>query len=723
MNILITGDLSSLALPIAKEFIKEKNKVVLASNNAGNLDIKMDNVILHSINPSERIFLDALSSYKFDIVIYLSTREELLPDVEEEVYVGQQLDGLRNTLELSKNGNIRRFFFVSSTEVYGEALDLSENALPQPSTINGLALYVGERYCRIFRDEFDMNLIILRLPNVYGPDEKSGLFYRLVREGNQKGEILLPGLPETPCSFLHVEDVIDFVKRAIDEDYSSEALIVNLSTSKPMKYSDLSSLLGKYYEKITFNAQERSVVYTRPANVVVAKRIFDWYELHNIAAEIENYVDLTPKELIKKKSTIGVLFDKLSNHPTFLKWTELVLGGLAAMYLSQLTGTLIQFQYVDFRLLYVVVMGSIYGLQFGLYSSVLMSAFVLYTWLGLGVDWKLLVYNVGNWFPFVLYFAVGLITGYSHDKTENSILYSKKQYDLVLEKYSFLYEVFNEIRSLKDEFRERLIGYRDSFGKIFTITRELDELQEHTVYFRALNILEELMDNKNIAIYSLDSNRVYARLEVNSAEMSKDIGKSLRLSDYPEALDSIEQGKIFQNSALLEGYPAYIAPVLNNSYPFNVPVAMIVIWSAAFEQYSTYYYNLFKVICGMIEASLVRATLFLDANYERMYLPSTRIMNHDAFIDMLKMRLEMKKNKVSDFQLIALQESEVSVQQKYPKISIGIRSADVVGMLRNGTSYILLSQANKHASEEVVERLEKLGVQCKLIESSEVSLD
>ncbi|MBE0671537.1 MAG: NAD(P)-dependent oxidoreductase [Anaerolineales bacterium] len=722
MNILITGNLSSLAVPLAKEFVKEKNKVILASYNVDKIDLKLSNVILHSINPAERIFRDALSSYKPDVIIYLSTREEQLDDIEDEFHAGQQLDGLKSALELSKKGNIRRFIFVSSTEVYGDMTESSEGVVPEPSSINGYSLSLAERYCRIYRDEFDLNLTILRLPYVYGPDEKSGLFFRLIRDGNQKNEILLPDSPDTRCSFLHVEDVVDFVKRAIDDEYSIESLVVNLSSSKPMKYADLENLLSKYYAKVTCISGEKRTVYTRPVAVSAAKRQFDWYEVHNLADEIGEFVDVAPTEVVKKPSVLSSLFDRLSRHPTFLKWTELILGGLAAIYLSQLTGTLIQFQYVDFRLVYVVIMGSIYGLQFGLYSSVIVSLFVLYTWLGLGVDWKLLVYNVGNWFPFVMYFAVGLITGYNHDKTENNILYSQKQYDLVLDKYSFLYEVFNEIRDLKDEFRERLIGYRDSFGKIFTITRELDELQEHAVYFRALNILEELMDNKNIAIYSLDSNRAYARLEVNSAEMSRTIAKSLKLSDYPAALDSIEQGKIFQNSSLLENYPAYIAPVLNNSYPFNVPVAMIVIWTAEFDQYSTYYYNLFKVICGMIEASLVRATLFLDANYDRMYLPATRILNHDAFIDTLKVRLEMKKNKIAEFQVIALQESEVDVQKKYAKISLGIRSADVVGILRNGSSYILLSQADKQASLEVVERLEKLGVKGRLIEANEVPM-
>jgi UDP-glucose 4-epimerase len=723
VNILITGNLSSLAVPLAKEFVKEKNKVILASYNASKLDIKLNNVISHSINPSEKIFRDALSSYKFDVIIYLSTREEQLDENEEEFYAGQQLDGLRNTLELCKNGKIRRFFFVSSTEVYGDMTDSSEIVLPLPSSINGNTLSAGESYCRTYQHDFEMNLTILRLTNVYGPEEKNGLLYRLARDGNEKGEVLLPDSPDTVCSFLHVDDVVDFVKRAIDEDYSTESLVVNLSSSKPMKYSELAGLLNTHYPNVTYKINDRKNIYTRPVNVSAARKLFDWFDTHELSNEMGNLVVFSPKAPVKQKSALLKLGNKISENQTIIKWIELILGALLTQYLSQLTGTLIQFKYVDFRLLFVVIMGSVYGLQFGLNAAIIVSLFVLYTWLQLGVDWKLLVYNVGNWFPFVLYFSAGLITGYNHDKTENAIIYAQKQYDLILEKYAFLYEVFNEIRSLKDEFRERLIGYRDSFGKIFTITRELDKLHDYEVYFRALNILEELMDNKNIAIYSLDSNRTYARLEVNSAEINVEIVKSLKLSDFPIALEIIEQGKIFQNTSLLEKYPAYIAPVLNNSYPFNVPVAMIVIWSAGFEQYSTYYFNLFKVICGMIEASLVRATLFLDANYERMYLPSTRILNQDAFMDMLKVRLEMKKNKILNFQVIKLEESESDVRKKYPKISVVIRTADIIGMLRNGTCYILLSQGDKQTSLDVIERLEKLGVKGCLVETNEIPLE
>ena len=228
------------------------------------------------------------------------------------------------------------------------------------------------------------------------------------------------------------------------------------------------------------------------------------------------------------------------------------------------------------------------------------------------------------------------------------------------------------------------------------------------------------MENNSIAIYSLGPNRGYARLQVNSTSLSNKLAKSLKLTDYPEAMKIIEQGMIFQNTSLLPGYPAYIAPMLNDSSPNNVPVAIIVIWSVKFEQYSMYYYNLFKVICGLIQASLVRAAKFLDANYEKMFIPSTRILNPDAFNDMVKTRSEMKKNKIADYQLIMLEECPSNIQQLDLKVNQVIRATDIVGMQKDGNCYILLSQADKLAANDVIVRFNKFGLKVKFVDGHKV---
>lgn len=713
-----------IAAVLAKRLARDKNRVVLASRDTSDLNVKSHNVAVHSVNPADPIFRDVLASYKFDVIVFFSTREEMLGDPKEEIHFGQQLDGLRNALELSKSG-ARRFFYISSTEVYGKALNLAEISEPQPVSINGYNLHTGEKYCKLYQDEFDLNIFILRLPYVYGSEEMGGALFRLITEGVLTGRILFSGSPETTCGFLHVDDVVVFLKQVIDEEEYSKYLVVDLNSSEPVKFSELSLKFNEYLPDSTISYDDSNLLLTQNVSLSRVSEDFRWRETRYLNDDLQGLIKKRIEELGSKPSVLSRIAIFLSRGKGLLKWGELVLGAVLAFYFSRLTNTLIQFQYVDFRLLYVVIMGSIYGFQFGLYAAVLMGIFVVYTWIELGVSWELLVYNVGNWFPLVMYLSAGLITGYNHDKNENNIVNGQKQYNLILEKYSFLFEVFNEVRDLKDEFRERLIGYRDSFGKIFTITQELDELQEHAVYFRALNILEELMSNKNIAIYSLDSVRSYARLEVSSPDMKLEAGlkKSMRLSDYPVLLNYIEEGKIFQNTKLLENYPAYAAPVFNNSYPFNVPVAIVVIWHVDFDQFSTYYLNLFKVICGLIEASLVRATLFLDANFSKLYLPSTKILNRDAFLDLLKIRVQLKKNGVSDFQLIKLMGDIISIQEKYAVISMDIRSVDIVGALGDGTCCILLSQADMQASLDVLSRLDKMGIKGKLIEAGEIVLE
>jgi len=179
MNILITGNLSSLATTLVKELSKQKHRFVLVSNNADQLGFKTEGMIVHSIDPAGDIFRDAMSSYGFDVVIFISTREEQLLK-ENNFNTGHQLDGLWNTLELCKQEKPKYFFYVSSTEVYGDVEDPSEKTAPQPSSINGYTLLAGEQYCQRYHSEFGVHFTIVRLTNVYGPDEKSGLVYNLI---------------------------------------------------------------------------------------------------------------------------------------------------------------------------------------------------------------------------------------------------------------------------------------------------------------------------------------------------------------------------------------------------------------------------------------------------------------------------------------------------------------------------------------------------------------
>jgi len=728
MNILITGDLSSIATSLGKAFAKEKHKTVFVADNVEDIGMNIKGAIIHSFNPANVEFREILASYKFKIIIFISSREEQLDG--KIIKSGEQLDGLRNALELCRLGFTNQFFFISSSEVYGSSNDTLESTEPNPETINAHTLYSGEQYCKYYADQYNLNITVLRVPHVYGPGEKNVLLHKLIQESREQPKVTLPAKEDAECSFLHSLDIADLFLRAMEEtnlylramddsDYSGFK-IINLSTSKKFTFANLAQLLSENFPKVEYRFSDKDPLYTRPATVTTAKDLYGWIDLHELHSEFSSYINSEFDTPVEQETGIKAALTRFIENSVFLKWVELLGGAVLMQFLSEFTGTLIQFKYVDFRLFFVVLMGLVYGIRFGLFASVLASLSVFYTWYNLGYDWALLAYNVGNWFPFAVYFAAGIMTGYYRDKLENIIDYERNQKNLIYEKYEFLYGVFEEIRDLKDEFRHQLIGYRDSFGKIYKVTHELDTLQEQEVYLRALNIYENLLENESIAIYTLDPNRLFARLQVSSKSLNHRVSKSLQLSEFPEIHNSIERGEIYQNIEMKPNYPAYVAPFMSNAYPFNVTVAMVIVWDAKFEQYSTYYYNLFKVISALVQDSLVRATAFLNVNYEKMYLPSTNILTFDAFVDTLRVKENEKKRKIAEYQLLRLFKNGKTLQEFSSNITKGIRTVDIIGMWNDGSYMLLLSQADIKSIIDIESRLKSLGVMSERIDGKEL---
>jgi len=266
---------------------------------------------------------------------------------------------------------------------------------------------------------------------------------------------------------------------------------------------------------------------------------------------------------------------------------------------------------------------------------------------------------------------------------------------------------------LKDEYREQLVGYRDSFGKIFTVTRELDLLQEDEIFLNAIPVFQNIMENENIAIYSVyDSN--YCRLEACSPEIYNHLANSMILSDFPELAEVVKDGRIFQNKELLEKYPAYASPIKSG----NEILAIVVIWEADFEQMSMYYLNLFRILSGLTQDSLVRALKFMDLNAEEIFVGSTKILQPKPFREVIEVKSMMQRNQMADFQVIRIdvKGSGIRLEEIFSRVEDQIRDTDTIGTLEDGNFYVLLAQAKESTVVDISRRLSKNGIQLEVID-------
>jgi len=225
------------------------------------------------------------------------------------------------------------------------------------------------------------------------------------------------------------------------------------------------------------------------------------------------------------------------------------------------------------------------------------------------------------------------------------------------------------------------------------------------------------MQNEQIAIYSVESSGKYARLEVKSKNIKQNIAKSPKLSDFRAALDSVKKGEIFQNAQLLPKYPAYIAPIMNN----GDLVAMVMLWEASFDQFSMYYFNLLKVVTGLIQSSLARAAIFRNTNLEDWYLPDTRILKPAAFDQTVNIRKQMRKNRISDFQILSVKRDGKDWVKFYEVLSKSVRDEDVIGLVneKDTSCYVLFTQALKSDLDIIEKRLTGQGLECKRLDEIE----
>ncbi|MBS1759488.1 MAG: NAD-dependent epimerase/dehydratase family protein [Bacteroidetes bacterium] len=179
MKILITGGAGFIPSSLADALLANgKYEIVLVDNM---LTGRMENLPKHpncrfikcdvnNYNDIAAVFL----SFHFDYVFHYAAVVGVKRTLDNPVLVLNDLQGIRNVLDLSKNTGVKRVFFSSSSEVYGEPVHLPQNE--QTTPLNSRLPYavvknVGESFCRSYHQEFGLEYTLFRFFNTYGPKQ------------------------------------------------------------------------------------------------------------------------------------------------------------------------------------------------------------------------------------------------------------------------------------------------------------------------------------------------------------------------------------------------------------------------------------------------------------------------------------------------------------------------------------------------------------------------
>ena len=126
-------------------------------------------------------------------------------------------------LNISKNTSVKRVFFSSSSEVYGEPVEFpqNENTTPLNSRLPyAIVKNVGESFLRSYQKEYDLNFTIFRFFNTYGPRQSEDfVITRFLKQALAGSDITIYGEGTQSRTFCYIDDNMDTTIKCLQEGH------------------------------------------------------------------------------------------------------------------------------------------------------------------------------------------------------------------------------------------------------------------------------------------------------------------------------------------------------------------------------------------------------------------------------------------------------------------------------------------------------------------------
>jgi len=138
-----------------------------------------------------------------------------------------------NLLESCVKKKRVKIVLISSINVYGENIKRSsiESDLPRPSSIYGNVKLLTEKIYQNYSEVYGLDVIVLRLANLYGPNKKAGPIPSIISSIKNKSSFSAFNKGKQQRDFIFIDDAIDGIIQAIKNPIKGFN-IFNISTGK-----------------------------------------------------------------------------------------------------------------------------------------------------------------------------------------------------------------------------------------------------------------------------------------------------------------------------------------------------------------------------------------------------------------------------------------------------------------------------------------------------------
>ena len=627
MNVLITGGYGFIGSHVAEEFYKEGYRIFiidnLSSGNSRNIRFKHS---FYKLDIKDDKCREVFKNNKFDVVIHLAAQINVTNSLEDPYSdASSNILGLINMLKLSAQYGVKKFVFASSAAVYGNngKIPLKEDAAINPLSPYGISKAAGELYCKKWNELYGLNTVCLRFSNVYGPRQSTtgegGVVSIFMERAAMEKELVVFGDGNQTRDFIYVKDVAGAIFKSVKKNAAG---VLNLSTQSETSINELIEELrclkpikgicykgireGDIKNSCLDNTKIKQELDWEPRYSMTEglKSTYEWYENYyrNIRKHKANQEGSTASTPVLKRIT------GLIKKSGLLSWTENLVLFILTCCMTIIAQNASNYYLLDYKLIYIVLVGIIYGIRQAVLSSLLSCGLYIYLYIEEGRDIVSLFNDTNSMLQLSFYLLIGMIIGYVIDSKNNELQGKDNKLKSLDEKLTFLDKIHNETLLLKDELCEQIINTENSYGKVCSMVEKLNSLNPEEVLINGVSVLENMMKSDKVAIYVLTYSRNIAVLAAKSENKDFNVPGIVKIREQEDIYRVIKTKDIFINREWLPSLPIMTAPISDQE---NI-VAVACIYNVEFENLTLHRQNLLRVAANLISYALTNAYKYAD---------------------------------------------------------------------------------------------------------------
>lgn len=248
-TILVTGGAGFIPSNLAERLAQDHQVVAIDNFLTGRRANIPEHKNIAFIKADANNFQDLAAIFaanSFDYVFHYAAVVGVKRTLENPIMVLRDIEGFKYILDLAKNSGVRRVFFSSSSEVYGEPVEIpqSEHTTPLNSRLPyAVVKNVGESFMRSYKKEYGLDYTIFRFFNTYGPKQSPDFVVaKFLRAALANEDITIYGDGKQTRTFCYIDDNTEATVKALNDESTVDD-VINIGNDDEITINELAETI------------------------------------------------------------------------------------------------------------------------------------------------------------------------------------------------------------------------------------------------------------------------------------------------------------------------------------------------------------------------------------------------------------------------------------------------------------------------------------------------